>query len=140
MSISDEEDESLAQFLESEVLSQDSDKEEPGEEEPKTKRLCLEGQNLKDKGNKEIINNKNNNNNNRGPSRRIESGIFSKIPPELFPHILKFLSSEVSSPYFLIYCLNKFTDFCFGFLLSIFATKKILFMVIKVSNFILFLH
>lgn len=94
MSISDEEDESLAQFLESEVLSQDSDKEEPGEEEPKTKRLCLEGQNLKDKGNKEIINNKNNNNNNRGPSRRIESGIFSKIPPELFPHILKFLSSE----------------------------------------------
>lgn len=26
---------------------------------------------------------------------RIESGILSKIPPELFPHILKFLSSEV---------------------------------------------
>lgn len=26
--------------------------------------------------------------------RRIESGILSKIPPELFPHILKFLSSE----------------------------------------------
>lgn len=28
--------------------------------------------------------------------RRIESGILSKIPPELFPHILKFLSSEVN--------------------------------------------
>lgn len=27
-------------------------------------------------------------------SSRIETGIFSKIPPELFPHILKFLSSE----------------------------------------------
>lgn len=26
---------------------------------------------------------------------RIETGIFSKIPPELFRHILKFLSSEV---------------------------------------------
>lgn len=30
---------------------------------------------------------------------RIESGIFSKIPPELFHHILKFLSSEVSAVY-----------------------------------------
>lgn len=29
-------------------------------------------------------------------TRRIETGIFSKIPPELFPHILKFLSSEVN--------------------------------------------
>lgn len=27
-------------------------------------------------------------------SSRIETGIFCKIPPELFPHILKFLSSE----------------------------------------------
>lgn len=36
-----------------------------------------------------------NNNNNRSVPRRIESGTFSKIPPELFPHILKFLSSEV---------------------------------------------
>lgn len=27
--------------------------------------------------------------------KRIESGFFSKIPPELFHHILKFLSSEV---------------------------------------------
>lgn len=27
--------------------------------------------------------------------RRIDDGFFSRIPPELFPHILKFLSSEV---------------------------------------------
>lgn len=27
--------------------------------------------------------------------RRIETGCFSKVPPELFHHILKFLSSEV---------------------------------------------
>lgn len=33
---------------------------------------------------------------NRGVNtRRIEDGFFSVIPPELFPHILKFLSSEV---------------------------------------------
>lgn len=27
--------------------------------------------------------------------RRIDTGCFSKVPPELFHHILKFLSSEV---------------------------------------------
>lgn len=27
--------------------------------------------------------------------RRIDDGFFSRVPPELFPHILKFLSSEV---------------------------------------------
>lgn len=63
MTVSDDEDESLAQFLESEVLSEASDKEEGNIEEPKAKR-------------------------------RIETGVFSKIPPELFHHILKFLSSE----------------------------------------------
>lgn len=28
-------------------------------------------------------------------SGRVESGILGKIPPELLPHILKFMSSEV---------------------------------------------
>ncbi|XP_048230966.1 F-box protein SKIP31 isoform X2 [Ricinus communis] len=41
---------------------------------------------------KEEDNNSNNNNNNK--KMRIESGILSKIPPEIFVHILKFLSSE----------------------------------------------
>ncbi|KAM7269016.1 hypothetical protein ACFE04_024513 [Oxalis oulophora] len=77
MTISDDDDESLAQFLESEVLSQlpDSDEEDADvEDQPKSKRL------------KEIDNNNNNN--------RIESGALSKVPPELFIHILKFLSCE----------------------------------------------
>lgn len=34
--------------------------------------------------------------NNGAVPRRIETGFFSKIPPELFHHILKFLSSEVT--------------------------------------------
>lgn len=34
-------------------------------------------------------------NNNRENPRRIDTGIFSKVPPELYHHILKFLSSEV---------------------------------------------
>lgn len=34
--------------------------------------------------------------NNRGIiPKRIDNGFFSCIPPELYPHILKFLSSEV---------------------------------------------
>lgn len=36
-------------------------------------------------------------------SIRIDDGFFSRIPPELFPHILKFLSSEV--PFIIIICL-----------------------------------
>lgn len=75
MTISDDEDELLAQFLESEVLSEVSDQEAEKEEKEKKK----------DENDKEKYNNK---------RRRIESGILSKIPPELFPHILKFLSSE----------------------------------------------
>lgn len=101
MTISDEEDEILAKFLESEVLSEvsDQDQEEETEEakkeeiEPKGKRVRFQEtqeeekeQNQKKKAN--------NNNNNKGEQRRIKSGILSKIPPELFPHILKFLSSE----------------------------------------------
>lgn len=103
MTISDEEDEILAKFLESEVLSEVSDQDQEEEEEteeakkeeiePKGKRVRFQEtqeeekeQNQKKKAN--------NNNNNKGEQRRIKSGILSKIPPELFPHILKFLSSE----------------------------------------------
>ncbi|KAI7994603.1 F-box protein SKIP31 [Camellia lanceoleosa] len=67
----EDEDESLAYYLESEVLSEVSDQEETKavvavetEEEREPKRL------------------------------RVETEFFSKIPPELFHHILKFLSSE----------------------------------------------
>ncbi|XP_076915119.1 F-box protein SKIP31-like isoform X2 [Bidens hawaiensis] len=60
-SVSEDEDESLAQFLESEVLSEE--KEEAKKKKPRVDRI--------DGG-----------------------GVFSLVPPELFPHILKFLSSE----------------------------------------------
>lgn len=61
------------------------------EEEPNAKRSKLVD---KDKEEEEDNNNNNNKRNNVVP-KRIESGIFSKVPSELFPHILKFLSSEV---------------------------------------------
>ena len=64
------------------------------EEEPNAKRAKLV-----DKDKEEDNNNNNNKRNNVVP-KRIESGIFSKVPSELFPHILKFLSSEV-------YTINK---------------------------------
>lgn len=90
MTVSDEEDESLAYFLESEVLSEVSDQEEAArEEEPKTKRVRV---NENEEGGSSV--NNNNNNNNKSAPKRIETGLFSKVPPELFPHILKFLSSE----------------------------------------------
>ncbi|KAJ9152393.1 hypothetical protein P3X46_025962 [Hevea brasiliensis] len=102
MTTSDDEDDFLAHFLESEVLSEVSDQEEAEEaekeeekveekeeEELKAKRVRLneiENPKEKEKGKeKEKHSSK---------PRRIESGILSKIPPELFPHILKFLSSE----------------------------------------------
>ncbi|GKB47030.1 F-box protein SKIP31 [Tanacetum coccineum] len=67
--LSDEEDESLAQFLESEVLSEVSDQEDEKLELVRpVKRVRVE--------------------------HWIDDGFLSKIPPELFPHILKFLSSE----------------------------------------------
>ncbi|XP_076897193.1 F-box protein SKIP31-like [Bidens hawaiensis] len=64
--VSEDEDESLAQFLESEVLSEvsSSDQEEAKKKKPRVERI--------DDG----------------------RGVFSLVPPELFPHILKFLSSE----------------------------------------------
>ncbi|KAJ0042521.1 hypothetical protein Pint_19473 [Pistacia integerrima] len=88
MTLSDDEDASLAEFLESEVLSEaydadaDTEKErklKEDEEEPKKKKLRVEEGSSSGSG---------------ADPARIESGILSKIPPELFPHILKFLSSE----------------------------------------------
>ncbi|XP_071698281.1 F-box protein SKIP31-like [Rutidosis leptorrhynchoides] len=84
MTLSEDEDENLAQFLESEVLSEISDQEDVKLEEenvprpPKRFRIEQNG----------VVSNKEVN------SRRIDDGFFAKIPPELFPHILKFLSSE----------------------------------------------
>lgn len=48
-------------------------------------------------GSDSISNNNNFNNKSEIHSspNRIDTGIFSKIPPELFTHMLKFLSSEV---------------------------------------------
>lgn len=104
MTLSDDEDESLAQFLESEVLAQVSDSEEEKqskeEDEPKKKKLCVEKfsatGSCSGSGSDSISNNNNFNNKSEIHSspNRIDTGIFSKIPPELFTHILKFLSSE----------------------------------------------
>ncbi|XP_059444792.1 F-box protein SKIP31 isoform X3 [Corylus avellana] len=95
MSVLDEEDESLAHFLESEVLSEVSDQEDAKtEEEPKAKRVCVNENENKEEGGSSSNNNNNNNSRSRSVLKRIETGLFSKIPPELFPHILKFLSSE----------------------------------------------
>ncbi|KAI7732444.1 hypothetical protein M8C21_010792 [Ambrosia artemisiifolia] len=73
MTLSEDEDESLAHFLESEVLSEVSDQED----EKPSKRLRVDQNGVVSKY-----------------PRRIDDGFFSLIPPELFPHILKFLSSE----------------------------------------------
>ncbi|KAL6348339.1 hypothetical protein AAG906_005640 [Vitis piasezkii] len=78
MTVSEDEDENLAHFLESEVLSEASDQEKDAvAEQPQAKRLRVDEEGSK-----------------RSAPKRIETGIFSKIPPELFHHILKFLSSE----------------------------------------------
>lgn len=92
MTVSDDEDEIFSNYLESEVLSVDQEEEE---NEPKSKRLRTEsdkGENLSSgKSDSDSIELKNNS---KIVPRRIDSGILSKVPPELFPHILKFLSSE----------------------------------------------
>ncbi|KAK6263426.1 hypothetical protein QUC31_009242 [Theobroma cacao] len=102
MTLSDDEDKFLANFLESEL----SNEEERELEEPEAKRLRGgkddEEEEPKRKGEGASCSNPNpdsgpgqvKNNSSISVSRRIESGTFSKIPPELFPHILKFLSSE----------------------------------------------
>ncbi|XP_068650045.1 F-box protein SKIP31-like [Aristolochia californica] len=80
MTISDEEDETLAHFLESEILSEASEQESKFTRPSKRPRLENEGTSLA-----------------VCPCRapaQIETGIFQKIPPELFHHIFKFLSSE----------------------------------------------
>lgn len=72
--------------------------------EPKGKRVRFqETQEEEKEQNQKKKANNNNNNNNKGEQRRIKSGILSKIPPELFPHILKFLSSEVTLVLIFIY-------------------------------------
>ncbi|KAE8661921.1 glycine-rich protein A3-like [Hibiscus syriacus] len=92
MTLSEEEDELLTNFLESELSD---------EEEPEAKRLRIvkeyEEKESEDDGASSKMNpnpGQVKNNNNRSVPRGIESGTFSKIPPELFTHILKFLSSE----------------------------------------------
>lgn len=98
MTFSDDEDENLAQFLESEVLSEVSDKEEENAEEPKAKRKRIEEVESNNQGPKQSSGSssepKNCVVNNAVVPRRIETGFFSKVPPELYHHILKFLSSE----------------------------------------------
>lgn len=87
MTVSDEEDEFLAQFLESEVLSDVSDQDE--EREAKRARLGKEV----DEG-ETSVGVRDTPCGRVGAQARIETGFFCKIPPELFHHILKFLSSE----------------------------------------------
>lgn len=87
MTVSDDEDESLAQYLESEVLSEVSDQEEGKKEEEElgvverrqAKRLRVGKGVVVDEG---------------ISATSMEIGLFSKIPPELSHRILKFLSSE----------------------------------------------
>lgn len=114
-------DESLAQFLESEILSevllritefsqlqcincscglivsfQSQDAGEADEPEAKRSRLGGGGGDRDDAGKSTEDNAGSCSSRNSGVApRRIETGIFSKLPPEIFPHILKFLSSEV---------------------------------------------
>ncbi|XP_027361553.1 F-box protein SKIP31 [Abrus precatorius] len=94
MTFSDDEDENLAQFLESEVLSEVSDKEEENVEEPKAKRKRVEEAESAEQNSGSSSVPKNIGVNNGAVPGRIETGHFSKVPPELFHHILKFLSSE----------------------------------------------
>ncbi|XP_030540152.1 F-box protein SKIP31 [Rhodamnia argentea] len=85
MSTSDNEDESLANFLESEILSEESvDAAESG-----AKRQRSGGEEAQEEREGDGRSNGKN-----AVSLRLDTGILSKIPPELFPNILKFLSSE----------------------------------------------
>ncbi|XP_010494634.1 PREDICTED: F-box protein SKIP31-like [Camelina sativa] len=94
MSGSDEEDECFARFLESEVSSVEETK---NPEEPEAKRQRIEKheettsavEKKKDEDHQMEDGNKD-----RTGSKRIESGVLSSVPTELFRHILKFLSSE----------------------------------------------
>ncbi|XP_031482352.1 F-box protein SKIP31 [Nymphaea colorata] len=101
----EEEDEALAQFLEAEVLSEISEDEEVVERPQK--RLCASHVPLLAAGRRPVesepvleTGSLSTSSVEKGPADRswrtkyIMSGMFSKIPPELFRHILKFLSSE----------------------------------------------
>ncbi|KAF6158854.1 hypothetical protein GIB67_012497 [Kingdonia uniflora] len=101
MVASDEEDDTLAQFLESEILSE-SFKEEEKQTSPPSKKLRFCDNNDEKKDEKKVKG--------KGKSvkfhvdlfhssdskvpKLIESGNFSNFPPELFHHVLKFLSPE----------------------------------------------
>lgn len=84
--------------------------EEENVEEPKAKRKRIEEAEITEQGIKQSSGSssepKNSGVNNGVAPRRIETGFFSKIPPELFHHILKFLSSEVTSLHW--FCKKKF--------------------------------
>ncbi|KAJ8448343.1 hypothetical protein Cgig2_021971 [Carnegiea gigantea] len=117
MSKLDDEEENLAEFLEFEFLSEVSDEDEDTKdaEERPTKRACREDDPQKTKNNagdakndvRDIngdggLNAEGSNSSYDGHKKSgcrietgIETGILSKIPPELFLHILKFLSSEI---------------------------------------------
>nr|XP_010918649.1 F-box protein SKIP31 isoform X3 [Elaeis guineensis] len=79
----DDDDEVLAHFLESEILSGVPDQQEETAAGRPSKRTRVEGESSQQGGRS------------RPPlPRPIEIGVFSKIPAELFHHIFKFLSSE----------------------------------------------
>ncbi|KAK1273084.1 F-box protein SKIP31 [Acorus gramineus] len=81
----DREDEMLAQFLESEILSESSTEDDEEIKRPsKQPRL----------GSTSSPWGSSSSGNSGGDGVRTENGTFTKIPPELFHHILKFLSSE----------------------------------------------
>lgn len=104
MSNLDEDEENLAQFLESEVLSEVSDQDEDTENmERPMKRTRMEDMSREtetddcdtDRGcGSKVESSSCGNFADTIGGKRIETGILSKIPPELFQHVLKFLSSE----------------------------------------------
>ncbi|GAB4857980.1 hypothetical protein Ancab_015884 [Ancistrocladus abbreviatus] len=97
MAVLDDEDEILAHFLESEILSEASDQEEEIETDDRPlKRLHMEDDVVDCvNGSKSgALSQYTSSSNSKMATGRIDSEILSKIPPELFHHILKFLSSE----------------------------------------------
>ncbi|XP_043696912.1 F-box protein SKIP31 [Telopea speciosissima] len=80
MTTSDDEDEILALFLESEILAEVSDEEE-AKTTPPLKKLRVDKEKSQAGSCSKV-------------PGRFETEIFSKIPGELFHHIFKFLSSE----------------------------------------------
>lgn len=64
--------------------------------EPEPKRQRIEKDKTKVVVDKDVDQKENGHNRDRNGAKRIESGDFTKVPTELFRHIFKFLSSEVS--------------------------------------------